>query len=142
MPRQSSSFCIVFGVSVALSACVGAGGARQPILQIPVTGQLSNGSAAAGQATAFSDGQGEFWVQVPGAERCSGTYNVRDPNPTIVVPVSCGNGKRGEAVITRQADLVSGTAIVSLNDKTRGRFVFGRLTFDQVFGDGGRAKTQ
>lgn len=68
--------------------------------------------------------------------RCTGTYAVRDPNPTIVVPVTCGSRIRGEAVITRQADLMSGTAIVELNNGKRGQFVFGNLTFEQAFGQG------
>ncbi|WP_348935041.1 hypothetical protein [Aquabacter sp. CN5-332] len=44
-------------------------------------------------------------------------------------------------MITRQMDLISGTAIVTLNDGTRGQFVFGNLRFDQAFGDGGKAMT-
>jgi hypothetical protein len=107
-----------------------------PLFSLPITGQLSNGVPAAGQATAYNNGVGEFWVQFPGSMRCTGTYAVRDPNPTIVVPVTCGSRIRREAVITRQADLMSGTAIVGLNNGKRGQFVFGNLTFEQAFGQG------
>lgn len=112
-----------------------------PLFSLPITGQLSNGVPAAGQATAYNNGVGEFWVQFPGSMRCAGTYAVRDPNPTIVVPVTCGSKIRGEAVITRQADLMSGTAIVGLSNGKRGQFVFGNLRFEQVFGQG-RVRTQ
>ena len=75
-------------------------------------------------------------MQFPGSMRCAGTYAVRDPNPTIVMPVSCSSRIRGEADITRQSDLMSGTAIVGLNNSKRGQFVFGNLTFEQAFGQG------
>jgi hypothetical protein len=128
-------------ISPVVAGCVSSQGPRD-LFSIPVTGQLSNGLAASGQATARSDGRGTFWVQFPAGPRCSGDYNVRDPNPTIVVPVSCTDGRRGETVITRQAGLMSGTAIVALNDRTRGQFVFGDLTFSQAFGSGGMARTR
>jgi hypothetical protein len=35
---------------------------------------------------------------------------------------------------------MSGTAIVQLNDRSRGQFVFGDLTFEQAFGRGGTAR--
>jgi len=125
---------------LGLAGCVTVSTEPQPILRIPVTGQLSNGVAAAGQATAFNNGRGEFWVKIPGGARCAGDYAVRDPNPTMVVPVMCDNGRKGQAVIARRTDLVTGTAIVRLNDGTRGQFVFGNLTFEQAFGSG-RART-
>ena len=108
---------------------------------VPLTGQMSNGVAAAGQATARSGGNGSFWVQIPGGSRCSGSYDSTDTNPTIVLPVQCSDGRHGEAVTTRQLDGVSGTAIVRLSDGTTGQFVFGNLRFDQAFGDGGKATT-
>lgn len=119
----------------------GCNSAPHDMFSIPVTGQLSNGNAAFGQATARSDGLGTFWVKVPGAERCSGAYRVADTNPTLIVPVSCNDGRLGEAVITRQADLMSGSAIVKLSDGTKGQFVFGDIRFDQAFGQGGGAHT-
>lgn len=106
------------------------------IFRLPVTGEFSDRTPAAGQATAYSDGHGAFWVQVPGGPRCSGTYNAHDPNPTLVVAGVCSDGKEADVVITRQADLMTGTAIVKLSDGRRGQFVFGNLTFDQAFGAG------
>ncbi len=136
---EFSRALVVAASCFVTAGCVSSGGARE-LFSIPVTGQLNDGRAASGQATAFSDGRGTFWVKFPGGPRCGGDYNVRDTNPTLVVPVSCSNGKRGEAVITRQRDLMSGTAIVQLNDRSRGQFVFGDLTFEQAFGRGGTAR--
>jgi hypothetical protein len=110
-------------------------------IEVPVTGQLADGTPAAGQATADFSGHGSFWVQVPGGVRCSGSYDANNTNPSIVAPVLCNDGRRGEAVITRQLNGLSGTAIVKLVDGTRGQFVFGDLRFDQAFGTGGIATT-
>ncbi|NNM71414.1 hypothetical protein [Enterovirga aerilata] len=110
-------------------------------ISVPVSGQFGNGVPAAGQATARTSGEGDFWVQAPGGKRCSGTYNSLDTNPTIVVPVTCSNGARGEIVVTRQLNGLSGTAIGKLSDGTTGQFVFGDLKFEQAFGAGGKAKS-
>ncbi|WP_157063892.1 hypothetical protein [Methylobacterium tarhaniae] len=77
---------------------------------------------------------GEFWVAFPGSIRCAGTWSVRDPNPTIVIPVTCGARVRGEAIVTRQAGLMTGSALVALSNGRRGQFVFGDLTYNQAFG--------
>lgn len=115
---------VVLCVMVALAGCVGAPATRD-LFSIPVYGAFDGGDAAAGQATARSDGVSTFWVQIPGGARCLGQYNVRDTNPTLVVPVTCGATLRGEAVITRNADLMSGSAIVRLTNGKRGIFAFG-----------------
>ena len=111
---------------LALSGCASE-------FSVPVTGEVS-GQPAAGQATARMSGKGDFWVQIPGGMKCGGDYDALNTQPTIVVPVWCGDGRKGEAVITRQMDMVSGTAIVSLTDGTKGQFVFGNIKFDQAFG--------
>jgi hypothetical protein len=111
------------------------------IFAIPITGQLTNGAAASGQATGYRDGHGDFWAAFPDSMRCSGTWAVRDPNPTIVIPVSCGTRVRGEAIVTRQAGFMTGSAIVGLSNGQRGQFVFGDLTFEQAFGQG-RVRTR
>lgn len=112
-----------------------------PIFAIPITGQLANGYAAAGQATGYDNGVGEFWVAFPGSIRCTGSWSVRDPNPTIVIPVACGSRLKGEAIVTRQAGLMTGSAIVALSNGQRGQFVFGDLTYEQAFGQG-RVRTR
>lgn len=136
----SKAGAVLVVTSCVLGGCV----ASRPreLFSIPVTGQLANGVAASGQATAYSDGRGTFWVQFPGGPRCGGDYSVGDRNPTLVVPVACSDGKKGEAVITRQAGLMSGSAIVQLQDRTRGQFVFGDLTYSQTFGAGGVARSR
>ncbi|WP_207182330.1 hypothetical protein [Methylobacterium indicum] len=112
-----------------------------PLFAVPITGQLANGLAAAGQATGYDNGVGEVWVAFPGSMRCTGTWSVRDPNPTIVIPVTCGARVRGEAIVTRQAGFMTGSAIVALSNGQRGQFVFGSLTYEQAFGQG-RVRTR
>lgn len=122
-----------------LGACVAAQpGEPVAMFRLPVTGQFGS-TPAAGQITAFSDGVGKFWIQVPGGARCSGEYQVRDPNPALVLAGKCSNGKQGQIVVTRAPDLMSGSAIVKLTDGTRGQLVFGNLTYGQAFGQGGVA---
>jgi hypothetical protein len=133
-------------LSIALSSlvagCASTSSEPRDLFSIPVTGQFSDGRPAAGQATARSDGMGVFWVQVPGGPKCSGTYAVRDPSPTLVVPGICSDGRKAQVVITRQADLMSGSAIVQLDGGLRGQFVFGNLTYGQTFGNGGIVLTR
>lgn len=122
-----------------LSACVAAPpGEPTAISRLPVTGQFAS-TPAAGQITAFNNGVGTFWVQIPGGARCTGDYQVRDPNPALVLQGKCSNGRQGQIVVTRTPDLMSGSAIVKLSDGTRGQFVFGNLTYGQAFGQGGVA---
>jgi len=106
-------------------------------IQVPVTGQLDDGTPAAGMATAMMSGEGNFWIKIPGGPRCDGTYDAFSSAPTIVVPATCDDGRAGEVIITRQLNMTSGTAIAQLEDGTRGQFVFGDLTFEQAFGTGG-----
>ena len=112
-----------------------------PLFAISITGQLTNGSPAAGQATGYNNGVGEFWVAFPGSIRCSGTWAVRDQNPTIIIPVTCGARVHGEAIVTRQAGFMTGSAIVALSNGKRGQFVFGDVTYEQAFGQG-RVRTR
>ena len=116
--------------------------APRQVFAIPISGQMSDGTPALGQATGMSDGKGLFWIQIPAGAYCSGSWNVRDPNPTIVVDVKCDDGAKGQAVIGRQPGFMSGTAIVALSNKKRGQFVFGNMTYEQSFGSGGIAKTR
>lgn len=70
------------------------------------------------------------------ALQCGGAVSLS--KPTVVLPVTCDNGRRGQAIIARQADLVTGTAIVQVSNGSRGQFIF--VTFEQAFG-AGRART-
>jgi hypothetical protein len=117
--------------------------ACQPVeFSVPVVGQFSNGVAAIGQATTRRDGQGWFSVQVPGRFQCQGTYNALSVKASLVVPVACSDGRRGEVVAAIQLDGLSGSGVARFNDGTTARFVFGNLTFEQAFGAGATAKTK
>jgi hypothetical protein len=116
-------------------------GEARAMVSLPVTGQFGS-VPAAGQATTDSDGVGKFRVQTPGGVRCHGEFQVRDPGPALVVLGKCSNGKSGQIVITRTANLMSGSAIVPLGDGTRGQFVFGDLPSGQAFGAGGSAQVR
>jgi len=140
MSGNRHDFYLCATVAIFLSGCVNSTPPRV-VLSIPVTGQFDDGTALLGQATAMSDGNGIFWVKEPAGIRCDGNYDARNRSPTLVVPVTCSDGSRGETVIARQSDLVSGSAIVALDSGKRGQFVFGNVSFEQKFGSGGIAST-
>lgn len=122
----------IAAASLALAGCASE-------FSVPVTGVLGNQSAQ-GAATARMSGDGTFFVSTASGLRCEGTYDSLSRAPTIEAPVTCSDGRSGRLVITRTMNMVSGTVIGQLNDGTPGRFVFGDLTFDQAFGDGGGAR--
>ena len=124
------AFCVL--VALAISGCASE-------ITVPVTGQMSNGLAMAGQSTARMSAPGDFWVQAPGGLRCSGQYDASIMEPTIVIPVQCSDGAAGEVVATRRVGTGGGVAIAKLKDGRTGQFVFGNLTFEQAYGAGGKA---
>ena len=110
--------------------------------KMAIIGQTSNGTPMAGESVANWDGAGTFWVQAPGGARCSGKYDSLTHTPSMVVPVRCTDGRTGQAIIARQANMMGGTVISELDDGTRAQFVFGNLTYEQAYGAGGVARTQ
>ncbi|AHD12160.1 hypothetical protein [Phaeobacter gallaeciensis] len=98
---------------------------------VPVNGQF-DGAPAQGTATASLAG-GSFKVLNTSGLSCTGTYDANSTAITIQAPVSCTDGRVGNAIITRKTNLISGTAIVRLNDGTTGEFVFGDLQFGEEF---------
>lgn len=111
------------GATLLVSACG---------IQVPVNGELAGVPA---QGTAAADlGGGRFSVSNTRGLNCSGTYDALDSNVTITAPITCNDGRTGNAIISRKSNMVSGTVIVRLNDGAEGRFVFGDLSFSQEFG--------
>jgi hypothetical protein len=86
-----------------------------------------------GTATARFSGPSDFWVIAPGGFRCGGTYDAITDTPTLVVPVTCSDGRKGEVAITRDKTKIAGTATGRLSDGTEARFVFGDRKFDQFY---------
>lgn len=110
-------------------------------IQVPVTGQLADGTPMAGEAIGAWNGNGTFFVETTRGLRCSGTYNSLSQSPTLIIPVTCSDGRTGRLLSTRQMDMLSGSAIAELSDGTKGQFVFGNLKFDQAFGPGATVAT-
>lgn len=102
-------------------------------ITVPVSGKLTDGTMISGKATGKVSGEGTFSVQIPGGITCGGTYNAFDLARQLIVPAVCSDGRQGTAVINRTPDGMSGSAVVTLNDGTIGRVVFGRLTYEQTF---------
>lgn len=132
----------VRGLCVAIAVGALIGGCHSGTVSVPILGQLSNGWAAAGEATTRADGQGTLWVQVPRRFRCEGSYNALNAGASMVIPITCSNGRRGEVVAAIQFDRLSGTAIAQLDNGLRGQFVFGNLNFEQAFGSRFKAGTK
>lgn len=115
---------IILAFLTILSACS---------VTVPVVGKIGDEDAA-GSTTATTSG-GSFEVATIDGLVCSGTYDAWDTSPTIRIPVSCSDGRTGSLLATRTLSGASGKVIGKLNDGTRGRFVFGNLSFSQTFLD-------
>lgn len=107
----------------------------------PVSGEIGR-ERAQGQYTARLSGEGSYFVLTSRGLRCDGTYDSLTTQPTITSQTACNDGRTGTLILTRSPRGGSGTAIGRLNDGTEARFVFGDLTFNQAFGDGGGASTR
>ncbi|WP_371398887.1 hypothetical protein [Marinovum algicola] len=127
-------FMLLGLISGALAGCVSE-------YSGPVSGVIGP-ERAQGQFTAKLDGAGTFFVLTTRGLRCEGTYDSLSRQPTITADVACNDGRTGTMILTRSMNQLSGTAIGRLNDGTQGQFVFGDITFDQAFGDGGGAATR
>lgn len=103
-------------------------------IKVPVSGQLDDGSPISGQAVANLSGAGTFFVAQPGGLRCDGSYDSLLDDPTLILPITCSDGRTGEAIITRELNGLNGTAIATLSDGTRAQMVFGDLRYEQAFG--------
>lgn len=111
-------------------------------LKVPVTGVLGS-EPAQGAAVGNINGEGSFYVVTARGLRCDGSYDPLSTEPTLQSAIACNDGRTGNLIITRQMDMLSGTAIGRLSDGTEGQFVFGNITFDQAFGGGSvRTNTQ
>lgn len=100
-------------------------------VSVPVNGELE-GIRAQGTATAALSG-GTFYVMSTSGLRCDGTYDAMTSDITITAPVTCNDGRTGNAIISRRADLTSGTVIVKLTGGAQGQFVFGNLSYAEEF---------
>lgn len=105
----------VIFTSFLLSAC----STTLPVAVIDSSGNVLRGSVTASmQGSSFS---------VSGAGRtCAGSYNGMDSSPTISLPVQCSDGKRGIAIVTRDACLCSGSGRIRMQDGSEADFIFGK----------------
>lgn len=94
-------------------------------ITVPAAVRTSDGTAMVGTTTAAISG-GTFSVATAdGRLTCSGTYDALDTSKTINVPVSCSDGRYGNASVTRQPDGRSGNGTAVLSDGTTAKLAFG-----------------
>lgn len=112
---------IVRSIVVIVSALLC--GACSQTFPIAVIGKDLPGGIMRGEGVASLAG-GTFSVS-GGRLRCSGDYDATDSSPTIRVPVTCSDGRRGIIVATRNGPGKGGGGRFTLNDGTSGEFIFG-----------------
>jgi L,D-peptidoglycan transpeptidase YkuD (ErfK/YbiS/YcfS/YnhG family) len=100
-------------LAVALSGC----SVTQPVAVVSKTGIMR------GSATASMSG-GQFQVADEHGT-CGGTYDPMSGAETISAKVTCSDGRRGIAIITREGDGQSGHGNVRLDDGTEASLIFG-----------------
>lgn len=94
-------------------------------ITVPVAVVGDQGFILRGTATAAFSGEGTFSVAGRGLT-CAGNYNSLNPSPTIQMPVTCSDGRKGIIIATRNPDGLSGSGRVRLEDGTEADFIFGK----------------
>jgi hypothetical protein len=101
--------------TTSLTACT----ATAPVAVISDDGKVMRGTA-----TANAHG-GSFRVD-GGGRTCGGSYDSFKSALTLSVPVTCSDGKKGIAIITRDPCLCSGSGRIRMQDGSEADFVFGQ----------------
>jgi hypothetical protein len=104
----------ILGTIFLLAGC----SITEPVVVIAQNGQILRGTSTATLAG------GSFTVS-DGSLTCSGSYNSLDLSPTISMPVTCSDGRRGIVIATRDNSGTSGAGTVRLSDGMQGTFMFG-----------------
>jgi hypothetical protein len=90
-----------------------------PVAVVPKTGPIMRGTATG------SLGGGSFTV-TDGKLTCSGTYDALDSSPTLQMPTTCSDGRKGLVTATRDSNMTDGKGVVRLQDGFEAQFVFGK----------------
>jgi hypothetical protein len=94
---------------------------------LPVSAKMDTGETFKGSSVASRDG-GHFSVQSSRhSVKCFGTYDPKDRQPTVTLPVKCSDGRTGQAEVTRAPDLMFGSGTVKLSDGSTGRLAVGKV---------------
>jgi len=102
-------------------------GGGQGDIVLPVSAKMDSGESFKG-STIASHGSGHFSVQSSRRSvKCSGTYDLKDRRPTVILPVKCSDGRTGRAEVTRTPDLMSAWGKVKLSDGSTGRLTVGTV---------------
>ncbi|WP_225769397.1 hypothetical protein [Inquilinus sp. Marseille-Q2685] len=101
--------------ALALGAC----SVTVPVAVVPKTGPVMRGTATG------SLGGGSFTV-TDGKLTCSGEYDALDSSPTLQMPTSCSDGRKGLVTATRDSNMTDGRGVVRLQDGFEAQFVFGK----------------
>ncbi len=102
-------------------------GRGQDDIVLPVSAKMDSGETFKG-STIASHGNGRFAVQSSRRSvKCSGTYDLRDRRPTVILPVKCSDGRTGKIEVTRAPDLMSAWGKVKLSDGSTGRLTVGSV---------------
>lgn len=110
---------LAIGAAMTLAGCGS--------ISVPVEVVANNGERLSGSTTASLSG-GTFSVAGRWNDKalsCSGDYNALERSPTITIPTTCSDGRRGTVTAIRDPGGMSGMGYVQLNDGTRARFAFG-----------------
>jgi hypothetical protein len=100
---------------LALAAC----SVTVPVAVVPKSGPVMRGTATG------SLGGGSFTV-TDGKLTCSGEYDALDSSPTIQMPTTCSDGRKGLVTATRDSNMTDGRGVVRLQDGFEAQFMFGK----------------
>lgn len=106
---------IILVVMLSVAGC----DISEPVAAIGPKGQVFKGSATASVAN------GGYFSVTNGQITCAGTYDDMSPSLTVSFPVTCSNGQKGLGTSVRDANGLTGSGTIRMDDGTDWRFVFG-----------------
>jgi len=105
-------------VGAVLSLFIGACTTTVPVAVIGGDGLVLRGTATA-------DMSGGTFQVTDGILTCAGSYDSWNLSVTINMLVHCSDGRKGMAIVTREASGIAGSGRVRLNDGMEADFIFG-----------------
>lgn len=106
---------IFIGALLLTAAC----DITQPVAVIGESGEIFRGSFTASMAT------GGSFTATDGRITCGGTYDATSVSTTVSFPVLCSDGRKGLGTATRDANGITGSGTIRMNDGSDWTFVFG-----------------
>jgi hypothetical protein len=94
---------------------------------LPIIAKMNTGETFQGSTIASKAKGGHFEVRSSrGSTTCAGNYDLSDRGAIMTYSFKCSDGRTGNAIVSRAADLMSAKGKVRLSDGSNGSVIVGR----------------